>query len=144
VPLHRDGGEWDELQYTESGGPQASVGWLDFDFHNGAMSERQCRRLVQALDYARGRHTRVLVLAGGADFFSNGIHLHDIEAAAQRAGDSAADASMRAIEAIDDVALAILQLTDRSPWPRCVATPVPVAASWRWRPTACGRTKACC
>jgi len=113
VPLHRDGGEWDELQYTECGSPQAAVGWLDFDCHNGAMSERQCRRLVQALDYARGRHTRVLVLAGGADFFSNGIHLHDIEAAAQRAGDGAADASMRAIEAIDDVALALLQLTDR-------------------------------
>jgi hypothetical protein len=48
VPLHRDDGEWDELRYTESGGPQASVGWLDFDFHNGAVSERQaaawCRR----------------------------------------------------------------------------------------------------
>ncbi len=113
APLQRDGGEWDELQYSEFGPPHAAVGWLDFDFHNGAMSERQARALVQALDHARRRPTRVLVLAGGADFFCNGIHLHDIEAAATRPGDSAADASMRAIEAIDDVALAILSLTDR-------------------------------
>jgi putative two-component system protein, hydrogenase maturation factor HypX/HoxX len=54
----------------------------------------------------------VLVLDGGADAFSNGIHLHDIEATAL-AGGSAADASLANIEAIDDVALAILELTDR-------------------------------
>jgi putative two-component system hydrogenase maturation factor HypX/HoxX len=116
VPLQRHGDdwdEWDELRYRESGPAQARVGRLDFDFHNGAMSERQSRRLVQALRELRARATRVLVLAGGADFFSNGIHLHAIEAAAQRDGDSAADASMRAIEAIDDVALEILTLTDR-------------------------------
>ena len=113
VPLQRGADEWDELRYAEVGPPGARVGWLAFDFHNGAMSERQSRRLVQALAQARARDTRVLVLAGGADFFCNGIHLHDIEAAAARAGDSAADASMRAIEAIDDVALALLTLTDR-------------------------------
>ena len=33
---------------------------------------------------AHARPTRVLVLEGGADFFSNGIHLHDIEASADR------------------------------------------------------------
>jgi len=117
VPLLRPaaafGDEWDELAYSEFGPAQGRVGWLEFNLHNGAMGERACRRLVDALHFARGRDTRVLVLAGGADFFSNGIHLHEIEAAAQRPGDSAADASMRAIEAIDDVALALLQLTDR-------------------------------
>jgi two-component system response regulator HupR/HoxA len=49
LPLHHDDDEWDELRYAEFGPPQARVGWLEFDFHNGAMSERQCRRLVQAL-----------------------------------------------------------------------------------------------
>ncbi|MDT7833614.1 enoyl-CoA hydratase-related protein [Aquabacterium sp. OR-4] len=106
-------GAWDELHYSEFGPPRARVGWLEFNFHNGAMGERACRRLVEALRWARGRDTQVLVLAGGADFFSNGIHLHEIEHAASVAGDSAAEASLRAIEAIDDVALEILTLTDR-------------------------------
>ena len=113
VPLQRADDEWDELRYTEHGTDEARVGRIDFDVHNGALSERQAGRLLQALAHATARPTRVLVLAGGADFFSNGIHLHAIEAAAARPGDSAADASMRAIEAIDDVALAILSLTDR-------------------------------
>ncbi len=113
LPLQHDDDEWDELRYAEFGPPQAAVGWLEFDFHNGAVSERQAARLVQALQQLRSRPVRVLVLAGGADFFCNGIHLHAIEAAGQRDGDSAADASMRAIEAIDDVVLQVLTLTDR-------------------------------
>ncbi len=113
VPLMRDDGEWDELRYREFGPTSARVGWLDFDFHNGAMSERQCQRLRDALRWVRTRSTQVLVLAGGQEFFSNGIHLHDIEAAQRVAGDSAADASWRAINAMDDVALEVLTLTDR-------------------------------
>ncbi|WP_088278964.1 enoyl-CoA hydratase-related protein [Ideonella sp. A 288] len=113
VPLQRDEAEWDELRYREHGPVGARVGWLEFDFHNGALSERQAARLVDALRQARARDTRVLVLAGGRDFFSNGIHLHAIEAASFVAGDSAADASWRHINAIDDVALEILQTTDR-------------------------------
>lgn len=113
VPLMRDNGEWDELRYREFGPEGARVGWLDFEFHNGAMSERQCQRLVDALRWVRTRSTQVLVLAGGQEFFSNGIHLHDIEAAQRVAGDSAADASMRNINAMDDVALEVLTLTDR-------------------------------
>ncbi|MBL0088672.1 MAG: hydrogenase maturation protein [Ideonella sp.] len=113
VPLMRPDDEWDELRYDEFGGEGQRVGWLAFEFHNGALSERQAARLQQALQFAQRRPTRVLVLAGGREFFSNGIHLHEIEAAAQRSGDSAADASWRHINAIDDVALAILMLTDR-------------------------------
>jgi putative two-component system protein, hydrogenase maturation factor HypX/HoxX len=113
VPLQRDGDEWDELRYRETGSADARVGWLSFDFHNGAMSTHQCERLCAALRLVRSRPTRVLVLEGGAGFFSNGIHLHDIEAAAQTPGDSAADASWRNINAIDDVALEIISLTDR-------------------------------
>jgi putative two-component system protein, hydrogenase maturation factor HypX/HoxX len=116
TPLFRQGStwhEWDELRYSEFGPPRAAVGCLEFDFHNGALSERQAARLLQALRVARARDTRVLLLCGGTDFFCNGIHLHSIEAAAARPDDGAADASLRAIEAIDDVALEILTLTDR-------------------------------
>lgn len=113
VPLQRADDEWDELRYREHGVPGARVGWLEFDFHNGAISTRQCERLRAAIAHARAQPTQLLVLAGGDGFFCNGIHLHDIEAAADRAGDSAADASWRNIEAIDDVVLAILTLTDR-------------------------------
>ena len=112
VPLMRIESEWDELRYREFGPAGARVGWLDFDFHNGAMSERQCQRLRDALRWVRTRATQVLVLAGGQEFFSNGIHLHDIEAAQRVALDSAADASMRNINAMNDVALELLTLTD--------------------------------
>lgn len=113
APLMRADATWDELRYQEFGSAGARVGWLRFDFYNGAMSERQCGRLKDALQWIRKRPTQVLVLAGGQEFFSNGIHLHDIEAAQADSGDSAADASWRAINAIDDVALEILTMTDR-------------------------------
>lgn len=106
--LLRDTADWSELRYREAG----AVGVLSFDFYNGAMATDQCRRLIGAIAFARSRPTRVLVLEGGADFWSNGIHLGRIEAA-QQAGGSAADESWANINAMDDVCLAILQLTDR-------------------------------
>jgi putative two-component system hydrogenase maturation factor HypX/HoxX len=108
APLIRDAADWGELRYREEG----AVGVLSFDFYNGAMATDQCRRLIDAIAFARARPTRVLVLEGGADFWSNGIHLNRIEAA-QQAGGSAADESWTNINAMDDVCLAILQLTDR-------------------------------
>lgn len=105
--------EWDELRYEERGPAGARVGWLAFDFAGGALSERQAARLAAALYEVRARPTQVLVLAGSRDFFCNGIHLHEIEAAQALVGDSAAEASMRCIEAMDDLCLALLQTTDR-------------------------------
>lgn len=102
LPVAGDG--YDEIRYEEDG----AVGILHFAFYNGAMSTSQCERLLAAYRAALARPTRVLVLAGGPDFFSNGIHLNVIEAAA-----SPADESMRNIEAIDDVCEAILTTTDR-------------------------------
>lgn len=102
APLVRADDEWGELRYRETDG----VGTLEFDFYNGAMSTRQCERLRDAVAYAKTRPIRALVLAGGADFFSNGIHLNLIEAAT-----SPADESMRNIEAIDDLVLEILTAT---------------------------------
>jgi putative two-component system hydrogenase maturation factor HypX/HoxX len=97
-----------EIAYEEHGDGGACVGVLHFAFYNGAMGTAQCERLLAAYRAALRRPTRVLLLAGGSDFFSNGIHLNLIEAA-----DSPADESWRNINAIDDVCEAILTTTDR-------------------------------
>src|SRR4051812_10869537 len=78
--------------------------YLHFDFYNGAMSTDQCRRLLEAYRYARARDTRVIVLMGGADFFSNGIHLNVIEAA-----DDPAAESWFNLLAIDDVVREVIE-----------------------------------
>lgn len=109
VPLQRADDEWGEIRYSE----EDKVGYLSFDFYNGAMSTRQCARLRDAVAFARQRPTRVLVLLGGADFFSNGIHLNCIEAAAHRPGESAADESWQNINAMDDLALEVITATDQ-------------------------------
>jgi putative two-component system hydrogenase maturation factor HypX/HoxX len=88
-----------ELDYTERGG----VGYLRFDFYNGALGSRECERLRAAYAFACKRPTRVIVLLGGRDFWCNGMHLHCIEAAA-----SPADASWLNINLIDDLARDIL------------------------------------
>ncbi len=93
-----------EMRYEEDG----PVGVLHFPFYNGAMSTAQCEELLAAYRAALERPTRVLLLAGGPEFFSNGIHLNVIEAA-----DSPADESWRNINAIDDVCRAVLETTDR-------------------------------
>ena len=113
APLERADDEWGELRYRELGSADAKVGCLSFDFYNGAMSTAQCERLLAALRDAKRRDTRVLLLLGGEDFFSNGIHLNCIEAAAHRPDDSAADESWRNINAMNDVALELITTTDR-------------------------------
>ena len=90
---------WSDIRYEEFG----AVGVLHFSFYNGAMSTAQCERLLAAYRQACRRPTRVIVLAGGTDFWSNGIHLNVIEASEQPA-----DESWRNINAIDDLALEIL------------------------------------
>lgn len=91
--------------YYEENGP---VGILHFSFYNGAMSTAGCEALRAAYAQALKRPTRVLMLMGGADYWSNGIHLGLIEAA-----DSPADESWRNINAIDDLARDIITTTDR-------------------------------
>jgi len=94
---------WREIRHEVVDG----VGYLHFDLHNGAMSARQCERLADALRIALGGPERVLVLMGGQEFWSNGIHLNVIEAA-----DSPADESWRNIAAIDDVTRVLIEATD--------------------------------
>jgi putative two-component system protein, hydrogenase maturation factor HypX/HoxX len=89
----------DEIRYVEQG----AVGYLYFDFYNGAMGTSQCLRLLETYRRARQRPTRVIVLMGGQDFWSNGLNLNCIEAA-----DSPADESWRNINAMDDLCHEIL------------------------------------
>ncbi|MFI6144747.1 hydrogenase maturation protein [Streptomyces sp. NPDC051109] len=95
---------WSDITYRERGG----AGFLTFSFPGGAMSTAQCRRLLAAYREACTRPVSVLVLGGGRDFFSNGIHLGVIEAAADPAEESWAN-----INAMDDLVEAVLTTTDR-------------------------------
>jgi putative two-component system protein, hydrogenase maturation factor HypX/HoxX len=88
-----------DVWYEEHG----EVGYLHFPFYNGAMGTEQCERLRQAYIRARQHDTRVIVLMGGPNYWSNGMHLNLIEAA-----ESPADESWRNINAIDDLALEII------------------------------------
>jgi putative two-component system hydrogenase maturation factor HypX/HoxX len=95
-----DHATWQDIRYEEAEG----VGFLHFDFYNGAMGTRQCERLREAFLWAASRPSRVIVLMGGRDFWSNGIHLNLIENAV-----SPADESWANINAIDDLAEAIIR-----------------------------------
>ena len=98
-PVPETAGGYQEIEYLEQG----DVGYLCFPFYNGAMGTEQCNVLRQAYIGARQRETRVIVLMGGADFWSNGLHLNLIEAA-----ESPADESWANINAINDLAREII------------------------------------
>lgn len=94
-----DSDNWQEIRYRQQG----QVGYLYFDFYNGAMSTEQCLRLRDAIEQAKLQSIRVLVLMGAEDFWSNGIHLNQIEAAT-----SVADESWANINAMNDLCLSII------------------------------------
>ena len=56
------GQTWQDIRYEETGADGNAVGFLHFDFYNGAMSTRQCQRLQAAYEWARTRPTKVIVL----------------------------------------------------------------------------------
>jgi putative two-component system protein, hydrogenase maturation factor HypX/HoxX len=90
-----DGHTYRDITYHE----KADVGYLRFGFYNGAMSASQCERLREAYAHARAqRRTKAIVLLGSDDYFSNGIHLNEIETA-----DDPAEESWRNLNAIDDL-----------------------------------------
>ena len=93
------GNTWQEIRYIEDG----KVGYLHFDFYNGAMGSEQCLRLKDAVAEAKQRDINVLVLMGGDEYWSNGIHLNQIEAA-----ESPAEESWRNINAMNDLCLEII------------------------------------
>ncbi len=92
--------ETGDIRYEEVDG----VGYLHFDFYNGAMGTMACKRLLSAYTQALSRPIRVIVLMGGSDFFSNGLDLNLIEAS-----ESPSDESSLNIEAMDDLCQAILE-----------------------------------
>jgi len=94
-----EGRTYRDLWYEEQNG----VGYLRFPFYNGAMSVNHCERLRRAVQEAKSRPTKVIVIFGGPDFWSNGIHLALIENAA-----SPAEESWRNIEAMDNLVLEII------------------------------------
>jgi putative two-component system hydrogenase maturation factor HypX/HoxX len=101
APAAPDDDGYREITYVETAG----VGYLHFDFYNGAMSTDQCLRLREAYAHACAQpDTRVIVLLGGEDYFSNGIHLNLIEAAENQAAES-----WRNLNAIDDLVRDIVQ-----------------------------------
>ncbi len=105
LPLALDAGAaagWQDIHYATEG----LVGTLHFDFYNGAMSTAQCHRLTAALRFALAQPNRVLLLLGGSDFWSNGIHLNVIEAAA-----SPADESWNNIFAMNDLTQVLIEAT---------------------------------
>lgn len=97
IPANRK--TYKEIWYEEKN----NVGYLHFDFYNGAMSAEQCERLRLAYVCARNKKTKVIVLMGGRDFWSNGINLNIIEAA-----DDPAAESWSNINAINDLVREII------------------------------------
>ncbi|MCG7587696.1 hydrogenase maturation protein [Photobacterium sp. OFAV2-7] len=93
-----------EIWYEENN----AVGYLYFDFYNGAMSTEQCQRFTQTFCQIRDRPIKAIVLMGGRNFWSNGINLNTIEAA-----NSPAEESWNNINAINDFVLEVLTTTSQ-------------------------------
>jgi len=87
---------------------QNKIAYLYFNFYNGAMSTKQCQLLLAEYQQLVESDVDVIMLMGGNDFFSNGIHLNVIEH-----NDSASDESWRNINAMNDVCQAIIETTDK-------------------------------
>ncbi len=81
---------------------EEGIAYLHFDFHNGAMSADQCIRLKYAVEYLKER-CEVLVLMGGNEFFSNGIHLNILEDSQKQGEDGWSN-----INAMNDLIASIL------------------------------------
>jgi putative two-component system hydrogenase maturation factor HypX/HoxX len=87
---------------------EGKIAYLYFPFHNGGMSTEQCRLLLSVYQHICTLPVDVIVLMGGDDNWSNGIHLNHIEVA-----DSPADESWLNINAIDDIIYQIITTLDK-------------------------------
>ncbi|MEQ1530427.1 MAG: enoyl-CoA hydratase-related protein, partial [Methylococcales bacterium] len=79
-----------------------------FPFHNGGMSTEQCQLLLSVYRHVAGLPVKAIVLMGGEESWSNGIHLNHIEAA-----DNSAHESWLNINAIDDLIYQIITTLDK-------------------------------
>ncbi|WP_284646637.1 hydrogenase maturation protein [Paenibacillus silviterrae] len=93
-----------EIYYEE----KDQVGYIHFQFYNGAMSTEQCNRLRNTLAEIKKSDVKVIVLMSGTDFWSNGIHLNVIEHA-----QNPADESWANIHAMNDLIREIILTPDQ-------------------------------
>jgi putative two-component system hydrogenase maturation factor HypX/HoxX len=87
---------------------EAHVAYIYFPFHNGGMSTEQCQLLLSVYQHVATLPVKAIVLMGGEECWSNGIHLNHIEVA-----DSPADESWLNINAIDDLIHQIITTLDK-------------------------------
>jgi len=99
---HAEGSTWQEIRFEQD----HKVGYIYFDFYNGAMSENQCHRLKSTFVEAK-KKVKLIVLMGGRDVWSNGIHLNLIEHA-----ENSADESWKNINALNDLIKEIILSTN--------------------------------
>lgn len=85
---------------------QDNFGFLYFDFQGGAMSTLDCKHLQAAIVKAKEQPPGILILMGGTDFWSNGIHLGIIEQSA-----SPATASLENVNALNALTREIIEST---------------------------------
>lgn len=80
------------------------VAYLHFNFYNAAFNTQQCQALLSKFQsIAKEPEIKVIVLMGGEDFWSNGIHLNCIENSKKPA-----EESWKNINAINDFVEAII------------------------------------
>lgn len=82
--------------------------YIYFSCHNGGMSTGQLQLLLSVYRHVATLNIKAIVLMGGEEFWSNGIHLNQIEAA-----DNPADESWQNINAIDDLIYQIVTTLDK-------------------------------
>lgn len=87
---------------------EGDVAYIYSPFHNGGMSTEQCRLLLSVYQHVATLPVKAIVLMGGDECWSNGIHLNHIETA-----DSPADESWLNINAIDDLIYQIITTLDK-------------------------------
>lgn len=87
---------------------EGEVAYIHSPFHNGGMSTEQCRLLLSVYQHVAILEVKAIVLMGGEDFWSNGIHLNHIEAATHQAVESWLN-----INAIDDLIYQIITTLDK-------------------------------
>lgn len=107
-----------EIDYTKPGRQlpcqeiwyeqEDDIAYLYFPFHNGGMSTEQCKLLLSVYQYVATMPVKAIVLMGGEECWSNGIHLNHIETAK-----SPADESWLNINAIDDLIHQIITTLDK-------------------------------
>jgi len=85
---------------------KGDIAYLYFNFHNGAFSSDKCMKLKYAFEYVK-EQVKIVVLMGGDDFFSNGIHLNILEDSKKNGEDGWSN-----INAMNDLVKSILFADD--------------------------------